>query len=110
MAEIKSIDVQDTKIEVKLLITMEEYRILRHQTADLVVLPCGNDSLPHNLTTGKLGNSNRIMMPKKLMELFSISELDKKVPANIFNLGGDSFLLLKIKKSGVGIPKFGEGF
>ena len=109
MAEIKNIDVYDGKIDIKLSITKDEYKILKHHTADLVILPCsGKDSLVQKLTTGKLGNSNRIMLPKKLLKSFDIKEMDKKVPSNIFIIDDDAFLLIKIKKSKVGIPKFKE--
>ncbi|MCK4714767.1 MAG: hypothetical protein KAT35_04275, partial [Candidatus Aenigmarchaeota archaeon] len=57
-------------------------------------------------TTGKLGNSNRIMMPKKVLQLFKIDELDKKVPAMLFRNAGSVYLLLKLKKSMLGIPLF----
>lgn len=109
MAEIKSIDVKGSNIEVKVNLNKEEYRLLRNNTADLVVFPSGNESLVYSLTTGKLGNSNRIMIPKKLLETFKIREMDKKVPANIFTIEGDYYILMKIKKSEVGIPKFSEG-
>lgn len=106
MAEIKSIDVQDDAIELKLSISKEEYKLLNHHTNDIAVIPYGKESLTRELTTGKLGNSNRVMLPKKFLEAYNIRELDKKVPSNIFALNGDSFLMIKIKKSEIGIPKF----
>ena len=108
MADIKSIDMDGGKIELKLSITAEEYKILKHSMTDLVVLPCGRESLKYLLTTGRLGNSNRIMLPKKMLEMFQISVLDKKVPTNIFIVDDNAYLLIKIKKSEFGIPKFEE--
>ena len=108
MAEIQNIDICDGKIDIKLSINKEEYRLLKHQMADLIILPCGKDSLVYSLTTGKLGNSNRIMLPKKVLNQFKIGILDKKVPSNIFVMDGDAYLLIKIKKSDMGIPKFSE--
>lgn len=108
MAEVKSIDMLGGKIEMKLLISSEEYKVLQHHTAEIIVLPSGKDSLTYPLTTGKLGNSNRVMLPKKLLESFSILELDKKVPSNIFILNDDAYLLIKIKSSRFGIPTFKE--
>lgn len=108
MAGIKSIDMKDEKIDIKLSINKDEYKILRHHTADLVILPCGNDVLIHHLTTGKLGNSNRIMLPKKVLKLFKVASMEKKVPSSIFNIDGNSYLLIRIKKSDLGVPKFGE--
>lgn len=108
MARIKSMDMQSGKIEITLSISNEEYKILQHNTTDLLVLPSGRDSLPYSLTTGKLGNSNRVMLPKKILDAFSIFELNKKVPSNIFQLNGDSYMLIKIDNSKIGIPKFKE--
>jgi len=108
MAKIKSMDMQSGNIEITLSISTDEYKILQHNTTNLIVLPNGKDALPYALTTGKLGNSNRVMLPKKILESFSIFELNKKVPSNIFQLGGDSFMLIKIDSSKIGIPRFKE--
>lgn len=108
MAEIKCIDMHGGKMEIKLSISKDEYRLLKHNMSDLTILPCGKDALIYSLTTGKLGNSNRVMLPKKILESFEIHELDKHVPANIFILNGDALLLMKIKKSKLGIPDFKE--
>lgn len=108
MAEVKSIDVHGDIIDVKLSISKEEYKILQHHTEGIVILPSGKGSLIQNLTTGKLGNSNRVMLPKKLLESFNIVELDKKVPSNIFKFNNDAFLLIKIQSSRIGIPRFKE--
>lgn len=107
MAEIRNIDIKNDKITVMFSIEKEEYKILQNHTTDIILLPSGAESLPHSLTTGRLGNSNRIMLPKKILETFGISELNKKAPATIFNISGDAFLLIKIKSSKTGIPKFG---
>ncbi|MBU4246535.1 MAG: hypothetical protein ABIF85_01580 [Nanoarchaeota archaeon] len=108
MAEIKSMDMHDGKIEIKLSISNDEYRILKHHMSNLTIFPCEKDTLTYSLTTGKLGNSNRVMLPKKFLESFNIKELDKKVPSNIFVLNGDAYLLIKIKSSKAGIPTFKE--
>lgn len=106
MAEIKSIGMENGTIEIKLSIDKVEYGILKNHTDDLIVLPCGSEALVHKLTTGKLGNSNRIMLPKKVLRLSDIKLMDKKVASNIFNLKDGSYLLVKIRKSDLGIPKF----
>ncbi len=108
MAEIKTIDMSNGAIEVKFSISQGEYKILKHHMTDLIILPKGSEALTCRLTTGKLGNSNRIMLPKKILGSFSINSLDRKVPANIFIIDDDAYLLVKIKKSEFGIPKFGE--
>ncbi len=106
MAEIRNINVRKNDIELTLSISREEYKIIQNNTRDLIVLPYNTETLRYSLTTGKLGNSNRIMMPKKVLQLFKIKELDKKIPSTIFTLNSDCFLLSKIKKSTKGIPKF----
>jgi len=106
MAEIRSIDMQNGGIEIRLSIDTDEYKILKQHTTDLIILPCGKDALINELTTGKLGNSNRIMLPKKILERFKIGTLEKKAPSNIFIKDGDAFLLIKIKGSEIGMPKF----
>jgi hypothetical protein len=108
MAEIKTIDMNNGTIEVKFSISRGEYKILKHHMTDLIILPKSNEALIYRLTTGKLGNSNRIMLPKKVLGSFSINTLERKVPANIFVIDDDAYLLVKIKKSEFGIPKFEE--
>ena len=108
MAELKSIDMHDGGIEIRLSINKDEYKILKHHLTDLIIIPCGKEALARELTTGKLGNSNRMMIPKKMLESFKIKELDKKVPSNIFILDGNAFLLAKISRCKLGIPNFAE--
>jgi len=108
MAEIKTIDMQNGGIEIKLSISKSEYNNLKNHTKDILILPRGEDSLTYELTTGKLGNSNRIMVPKKMLEAFKVHEMEKKAHSNIFIVDGDAFLLAKIRKSEIGIPKFRE--
>ena len=108
MAGIKSIDMHNGTIDIMLSINRDEYKVLKHHMANLVILPCGKNALNNYLTTGKLGNSNRIMLPKKMLERFEIGKVEKKVPSSIFYIDGDAFLLIKIKKSELGVPKFEE--
>ena len=108
MADIRSIDLQNDRIDITLTINRSEYKLLKHNMTDILILPCGKDSMTHLLTTGKLGNSNRIMLPKKLLAEYKISSLDKKVPSSLFKLDDDAYLMIKIKKSGLGLPTFGE--
>ena len=106
MAELKSIGMNKGRIELKLIIDQDEYMILRNHTSDLAVVPFGKGALTRELTTGKLGNSNRIMVPKKFLEANEIDKLDKKVPSKVFCIGGNKFLLIKVRKSQLGVPKF----
>ncbi len=108
MAEISSIDMKKGDIIVNLKVSEEEYRLLGNNTSNLLLLPTSSNFLDRPLTTGKLGNSNRIMLPKKILEKFEIRELVKKVPAKTFHVGDEVFLFIKLKKSNLGIPVFKE--
>jgi len=108
MAEIHSIDVKKDDITVNLKISKPEYDLLGNSTTSLLLTPTNPDFLSSLLTTGKLGNSNRIMMPKKILEKFEIKDMDKKVHAKTFRLHDEIFLLIRLKKSSFGIPVFKE--
>jgi hypothetical protein len=107
MADIQSIDMSNHEIVVNLKITNSEYELLKNSRYNLVLLPSSYEVLDRHLTTGKLGNSNRIMVPKKMLEKDKV-KLDKKVPAKIFKINGNAFLLIMLNKSGTGIPVFEE--
>jgi len=106
MAEIRSIDVKKDEITVNLKVSKAEYEMISSTTSDLLIMPTSHSFLSHSLTTGKLGNSNRIMLPKKILERLEIKILDKKVPAKTFKIDDEIFLLIKLKKSTFGIPVF----
>lgn len=108
MAEINSIDIKKDAIVVNLKVSKGEYELLGNSTSNLLLLPINPKFLNHPLTTGKLGNSNRIMMPKKILEKFEIKNLEKKVPARTFEVDDEVFLVIKLKKSSFGIPTFRE--
>jgi hypothetical protein len=108
MADIHKIEVAGDEITVSLKVSKEEYDNLRQKTSELVLVPTMPEDMNHVLTTGTLGNSNRIMLPKRVMERESIASLDKKVPARVLRSNGDVFLLIRLKESAVGIPSFGE--
>jgi len=108
MADVKSIDIGDREISITLRISRDEYEVLRQTTTDILVLP--TDHLDQTLTTGKLGNSNRLMLPKKLLGKYNVTELKKKVHARIFRVNEEIFLLVKLKESTTGIPKFGDAY
>ncbi len=108
MAEIRSIEMKGEEIFINLTTSKEEYNLLHQHTKDLILVPAGEEFLNLRLTTGKIGNSNRIMLPKRILEKNEIKTLEKKVEAKIFTLNGDVFLLIRLKKSDTGIPKFGD--
>ena len=108
MAEINSIDIKKDDIFVNLKLSKDEYDLISTTTSNLLLLPTAPHFLTQLLTTGKLGNSNRIMLPKKILEKFEIKILEKKVPAKAFKLDDEVFLVIKIKKSTFGVPVFKE--
>ncbi len=107
MAEICSIKMDDGNILVNLHISKSEYDLLGNYTRDLLLLPTHMDFLNRQLTTGKLGNSNRIMLPKKILKKFEIVKLEKKIASKTFRVNDEIYLLIKLKKSTIGIPDFG---
>ena len=106
MADVRSVDVRGDEIFVNLKITSSEYRILRSSTKNLVVLPTDSSILADVLTTGTLGNGNRIMIPNKLLKRCDISVLNKKVPSKIFRVNNEDYLLIKLDGGDLGIPSF----
>ncbi len=101
MASIRSINMKDYEIIMKAVISEEEQKLLK-EMRNILILP---EEFDESLTTGKLGNSNRIMLPKKVLKKHSI-ELKGKVPAKIFAVNGRKFLLIKLEELKIGIPQF----
>ncbi len=108
MADIRNINMDNSEILINLRVSKEEYEILKQNTSNIILLPSSSDILIQRLTTGRLGNSNRIMLPKKFLEAGGVKILQKKVPARIFKNNGDIFLLVKLEESRTGIPVFEE--
>ena len=106
MADIRNIAMENDEILVNLRVSREEHELLKQNTENILLIPSGQDTFDHTLTTGRLGNSNRIMMPKRILERGGVSTLEKKVPAMLFRNAGSVYLLLKLKKSMLGIPLF----
>jgi len=108
MARIQSIDLKNDGILVTLKISEKEYESLKPKSREFLIIPTDEDTLDETLTTGKLGNSNRIMLPNKILNKYRIKKLIKKVSSKIFDSNGDKFLVIKLEKSKVGIPLFKE--
>ena len=108
MADIQSINMGDHEIIVNLKISSSEYELLKNNRYDLVLLPSDSGSMSNVLTTGRLGNSNRIMIPKKMLARERIG-LQKKVPSRVFKINDSVFLLIKLNESSRGIPVFEDG-
>lgn len=107
MANIKSLEFGDETL-VKLNISEREYDFLKLSERNLVILPVESEILDEVLTTGRLGNGNRIMLPTKLLRAHDIKKLLKNVPAKIFELDSGKFLLIRLEESKPGVPVFKE--
>ena len=94
------------RISVNLSVSREEYDILKEDTSSLAILPV--KTLAETLTTGTIGNSNRIMMPNKVLKEHDIQKLKKNVPARIFEVGRRKILLIMLEEKLKGVPEFGE--
>lgn len=106
MADVKSINIESDSIIVNLEISESEYSVLKMAREKLVVLPADTHVLDEVLTTGKLGNGNRIMLPNKIMKRHDVKKLHKKVPSRIFDIDGNKYLLIKLDEYLPGVPKF----
>lgn len=104
MAVVKSLIVNDDILMILKLTGDERKRLAGSRY--VLVFPADGE-LPETLTVGKLGNSNRVMVPKKLMKKYGISSLPRKAPAGLFESGGEKFLVVRLQESGR-VPKFAE--
>ncbi len=105
MAEIKSITLEDETTILSIKVSKEEYELVKEDEKNLVILPASKSN--EVLTTGKIGNGNRIMLPNKVLKRSSISKLLKHVKARIFGINEKKLLLIELEDNGQGIPKFG---
>ncbi|ODS37216.1 MAG: hypothetical protein A7315_04245 [Candidatus Altiarchaeales archaeon WOR_SM1_79] len=107
MATIKSIEFGG-EILATFSISEKEYDLLKRSERDIVILPARSDVLDDILTTGRLGNGNRIMLPTKILRKHNIKKLLKNVPAKIFEVDDSKFLLIRLEKYKPGVPVFKE--
>ncbi|MEM5812166.1 MAG: hypothetical protein QXN71_02300 [Candidatus Aenigmatarchaeota archaeon] len=107
MAEISSINVKNNNFLVTMKLSKEEYEFLKQETAGLMVIPVCSKFLSQLMTTGKLGNSNRLMLPKKSLDRLQVKKIRRKVPGRIFKLDGSVYLIARLSGKVMGIPEFG---
>ena len=107
MANIKSLEFGN-EILATFSISDKEYDLLKQSKSDMVILPAELDILDEVLTTGRLGNGNRIMLPTKILKKHNINRLLKNVPAKIFEVDDSKFLLIRLEEYKPGIPVFKE--
>lgn len=103
MAVIRSINMESNEIMLTAEISKQESMMLKG-TKDIIMIP---EEFNEELTAGKLGNSNRIMISKKILKEYAV-ELKGKVPAKTFAIGGRKYILIKIDEEMDGVPKFKE--
>ncbi|HDN83272.1 MAG TPA: hypothetical protein ENG50_02785 [Candidatus Altiarchaeales archaeon] len=96
MATLKSAEIKDNEIILKLKISQEEYKLVGAHS-EFIILPSEDEALSELLTTGKLGNGNRIMIPNRLLKKYEIKKLKKKVPAKVFKINEAKYLLIKLE-------------
>jgi len=104
MAVIKSFDL-DTGIVAEVRLTRDEYEALASARYIMLV---GAEDFPERLTVGKLGNSNRIMVPKRLLKKHGITSLPKKAPTAFLEYGGEKFMIVKLSEAARNVPQFRE--
>ena len=85
-------------------VTQKEYDLIKEHGREFAILPL--EKMKEELTTGKLGNSNRIMIPKKFLERNGINQLLKHVKARISEVDGHKLLLIKLDENRPGVPVF----
>jgi hypothetical protein len=107
MADIDLIEMKDNNVILKLKLSKDEYGMLEQSTKNLLILPTDKDILDESLTTGKLGNSNRIMLPNKILKKNGITNLLKNAPARVFEISDEKFVFIKLQGSMIGKPLFG---
>jgi len=107
MARLMSVNLENKKIVATMELSQEEYMDAKLNFKNLILLSM--DSMENILTTGTLGNSNRIMLPNRLLKENDIKKLRKKVNSKILDINGNKILVIQLEKSNIGIPVFGEG-
>jgi len=99
VSEISSIRFKEEGIFLTLRISQEEYEFLKSKTSDILVAPVDGKSMDKQLTTGKLGNSTRLMLPKKALDALEAKAIEKKVPGKVFRIGDSIYILARLCKS-----------
>lgn len=106
MSFLRKIELEKDDVFITLKLTKKERELITPNMKEFIVLP--TDSLNKILTTGKLGNGNRIMIPNGFLKSHDIDVLKKKVQSIIIDLGDKKFLLIELENKGVGRPVFNE--
>lgn len=104
MANLQTVAFKGNKILVTLELNQEEYGVVSPRSRNFVLVPTAE--MPDKLVTGKLGNSNRIMMPNKVLKRYGIPAMPKHVRSTIIRANGGIWLVVDLEKQRAGIPEF----
>ncbi|MFH1364377.1 MAG: hypothetical protein ABIH52_01850 [Candidatus Aenigmatarchaeota archaeon] len=104
MSTLRKIEIDNDDILITLELTKHEYSTITPNVKEFVTLPA--DTPERLLTTGRLGNGNRIMVPNKFLKSNNIQALRKNVPSKIFDLGDRKFLIIELESSRPEPPVF----
>lgn len=104
MANIKSIEVEENKVRVLFEMSKEELSLLHNETSDLCVFPLSRFN--EVLTTGAIGNSNRIMFPHRLLRKHNIRGLPKHMDSVILSFNGKKMAVMKLQDDRAPMPVF----
>jgi RNase P/RNase MRP subunit p29 len=107
MARVRQVSRESENGAIRVLLEMsqEELKLIGARE-NVLVVPKDDDFLTIELTTGRIGHGNRIMVPNRLLNKHQVKLL-KKVPARLFEVRGEKYLLIRLKKSDI-IPEFEE--
>lgn len=107
MAQLKKVNIKGNAHYAEFKLSDEEYASLQ-EVKNVLIIPLNPKTFKEELTTGRLGTSFRIMLPKRTLERNEIYELPKKALSKFFKIGEQKFLLTCLNKSPLNIPKFPE--
>lgn len=106
MANVKSMEVEGNKVRVLFEMSKDEWAALRNETKDVCLFSLAN--LDETLTTGTIGNSNRIMVPNRLLRRHNITHLPKHAGARVLALNGKKVVVIQLQDNHAPMPRFEE--
>lgn len=92
MSQVKSVEFEGDRMNITLTLTKDEYDRLETQHRNLIILPLNNGFFERKLTTGKMGKSNRIMLPEMFLKGHRITKLVRESPSKLFEIDGGKHL------------------
>ena len=103
MGLLQKVEFEGKDVLIMVRLTQAEYNAISSDPRELLVLPTKWHE--GSLTTGRLGNGNRIMIPNKLLRSYNIDVLKKNVKHRIVDSGEKKYLVIELE-SRIGIPVF----